>query len=74
MLGIASLQAVEKLKAMCKVPEQILCPHERRTRVIPSDSALVEDPVAELQRESLVHPWTPEEKRIFQEKFTQFPK
>ncbi len=57
-----------------QVPPQILCPYERAAQRYICHNALVEDPVEYLRQERLIKPWTPEEKRIFNEKFLQHPK
>lgn len=74
MQVINALQAVEKLKTLCKLPPMLLDERDRASRVLPSDCALVEDPVAELKAQALVNIWTPEERRIFVDKFQQYPK
>jgi hypothetical protein len=74
MQVISALQAVEKLKTLCRLPAMILDEREREARVLPSDCALVEDPVGELKQQALVNIWTPEERRIFVDKFQQYPK
>jgi nuclear receptor co-repressor 1 len=56
------------------VPPQLLCPHERAARRYINRNALVDDPVALLEEEKRQRPWTPEERRIFNEKFLQHPK
>lgn len=47
---------------------------ERAARRFASRNALVEDPVAALQAERETAAWTPAERRIFLDKFLQFPK
>lgn len=74
MQVISALQAVEKLKTLCKLPPMLLDERDRASRVLPSDCALIEDPVAELKAQSLINIWTPEERRIFVDKFQQYPK
>mmetsp|Transcript_2863 Transcript_2863/g.8019 ORF Transcript_2863/g.8019 Transcript_2863/m.8019 type:complete len:2412 (+) Transcript_2863:312-7547(+) len=74
MQVITQLQAIEKLKTLVKAPPQMLCEKEKQSRALLTDSMLVEDPVAELEREQLVKMWTPEEKKLFLEKFQQYPK
>lgn len=52
----------------------ILDPRDRLFSMFESTNGLVEDPKAELEAEDLVKIWTPDEKRIFMEKFLLFPK
>ncbi len=60
---------------MCaQVPPQVLCPYERAARRFVCRNARVEDPVELLKQERQLRPWTPEEKRIFNEKFLVHPK
>ena len=60
---------------MCaQVPPQILCPYERAARRFICHNARVDDPVELLRQERQLRPWTPEEKRIFNEKFLAHPK
>jgi len=60
---------------MCtQVPAQILCPQERAAKCYINCNARVDDPVEWLRQERLLKPWTPEEKRIFNEKFLVHPK
>jgi hypothetical protein len=60
---------------MCaQVPPQVLCPFERAARRYICRNARVADPVELLRQEHLLRPWTPEEKRIFNEKFLAHPK
>lgn len=49
-------------------------PRERAARRFVSRNALVEDPVAALAAERETAAWTPAERRIFLDKFLQFPK
>lgn len=74
MQVISQLQAVEQLKTLVKLPNQIIDPSEKRSQILPSDNGLVDDPVADLQLAKLREQWTPAECRIFLEKFQQFPK
>lgn len=60
---------------MCvQVPAQILCPQERAAKCYINCNARVDDPVELLHQERQLRPWTPEEKRIFNEKFLVHPK
>jgi len=56
------------------VPPQLLCPHERAWQRFDTCNALVPDPAAALAAEERERPWSPEEKRVFNEKFLAFPK
>ncbi|BDA48420.1 probable nuclear receptor corepressor 1 at N-terminal half [Coccomyxa sp. Obi] len=71
---VLQLQAVERMKEMVQVPPQILCPYERAAQRYICHNARVDDPVEYLRQERQIRPWTPEEKRIFNEKFLQHPK
>jgi len=71
---INKLQALERLKNMVKLPPQLIDEKEREARAIASDCGLVEDPVTELEAFKLANIWTPEERKIFVDKFQQFPK
>jgi len=57
-----------------QVPPQLLCPHERAWQRFDTTNALVPDPAAALAAEERERPWSPEEKRVFNEKFLAFPK
>jgi hypothetical protein len=60
---------------MCpQVPAQVLCPFERAAMRYINKNARVDDPVEALAEEKRQRPWTPEEKRVFNEKFLQHPK
>ena len=52
----------------------MLDPHERKWSRFVSSNGLVQDAAAELEAEELVRPWGADEKRIFMDKFLQFPK
>ncbi|KAK9836331.1 hypothetical protein WJX81_006307 [Elliptochloris bilobata] len=71
---VLQLQAVERMKDMCKIPSQLLCPHERASQRFDSANALVADPVAAREAEERERPWAPDEKRVFNEKFLAFGK
>ena len=60
--------------AVCQVPSQLLDPAERAAQLFINTNARVDDPVAELAAEQALRPWTPEEKRVFNEKFLAHPK
>ena len=61
-------------RAGAQVPPQLLCPHERAWQRFDTTNALVPDPAAALAAEERERPWSPEEKRVFNEKFLAFPK
>eukprot|EP00775_Hariotina_reticulata_P006146 gene6146-6383_t len=67
-------RAVEDLKHMSVLPQQLLDPWQKRWAGFASNNGLVEDPLRELQEDKTGLDWTPEERRIFMEKFLQFPK
>ncbi|KAH9310124.1 hypothetical protein KI387_038035, partial [Taxus chinensis] len=57
-----------------KMPSQIVDEKERIIQRFVSNNALIEDPVAFEQERKTINPWSPEEKRIFLEKFFLFNK
>ena len=56
------------------MPNQVIDPAERAARRFISTNARVDDPVALLAEEAAARPWTPEERRLFNEKFLAHPK
>ena len=68
-------QAAQSLHLQClEMHDQVLDDEQRRNSMFPTDNALVEDPVALLAYEASLRPWTPEEKRIFMDKYLAYPK
>lgn len=57
-----------------EIPDQIVDEAARKAECFPSENGRVEDPVALLEEEDSQRPWTPEEKRIFMDKFLAYPK
>lgn len=57
-----------------QLPAEILDDYERKRSIFDTANSLVPDPVAQVEKERLIEPWTDEEKRIFMEKFLQYPK
>jgi hypothetical protein len=73
-LLIRQLQNRERLKTLTKLPAMVLDPEEKRLAVFRTRNALVEDPYGEMEQLKKVRPWTPEEKKIFHEKFASYGK
>jgi hypothetical protein len=67
-------RAVEDLKHMSVLPQQFQDAWQARWAGFASNNGLVEDPKRELAVDKVGLDWTAEEKRIFMEKFLQFPK
>jgi hypothetical protein len=65
---------MERLKQMSTLPTQLVDPLDARWRTFLSDTSLVADPEAEVQGDWLGKNWSQEEKRVFMEKFLQYPK
>lgn len=68
------LQGMERLKQLCNLPGQLMDPLDVRWRTFLSENALVADPEAELAGDWLGKNWSQDEKRIFMDKYLQFPK
>jgi hypothetical protein len=67
-------RAVEDLKRMSVLPQQFQDAWQARWAGFASNNGLVEDPKRELAEDKVGLDWTAEEKRIFMERFLQFPK
>lgn len=65
---------MERLKQLCSLPGQFMDHHDARWSTFLSDNALVADPEAELAGDWLGKNWSQEEKRIFMDKYLQYPK
>jgi len=70
---IEHLAQVEYLKKLIKIPD-MLTEAEKRTVIFPSRNGLRTDPVADLERDRVVRPWTAEETEVFIEKYLEYPK
>ena len=57
-----------------QVDSQMLDPSDLKWSRFVSTNGRVADAAAELEEEELVRPWSPEEKRIFNDKFLLYPK
>ncbi len=62
------------LPPLPQCPAMHLDGRQRAAQVFLSRNALVEDPVGALQAERDIAAWTPAERRVFLDKFLQFPK
>jgi len=74
---IHRLQAAEKMKTLTRVPNMILLDsEERRWRRFDTKNGLItsEEAENEMEEEKIRNIWTPRERRIFLEKYQQFPK
>ena len=71
--AINRLAAVERMKTLVKIPD-MLSEEEKRAIRFPSKNGLRRDPVADLQADRDLRPWTQEERDIFIEKYMEFPK
>jgi hypothetical protein len=65
---------MERLKQLCSLPGQLMDHMDARWSTFLSDNALVADPEAELAGDWLGKNWSQEEKRIFMDKYLQYPK
>ncbi|KAK9815578.1 hypothetical protein WJX72_006161 [[Myrmecia] bisecta] len=71
---VSQLQAIDRMKTMVQIPPLILDARERDQRRFITTNCRVPDPVAVLKEEAASRPWSTEEKRIFMDRFLQFPK
>ena len=74
---IHRLQAAEKMKTLTRVPNMILlASEERRWRKFDTKNGLItsEEADNEMEEEKIRNIWSPRERRIFLEKYQQFPK
>ena len=74
---IHRLQAAEKMKTLTRVPNMILlASEERRWRKFDTKNGLItsEEAENEMEEEKIRNIWSPRERRIFLEKYQQFPK
>lgn len=69
---LLQFRAVERMRTMTRCPTMAVCAWERARYV--DRNARVLDPVADIETEARIRPWTTEEKAIFMDRFLQFPK
>ena len=58
-----------KERGFLRMPSMVLGKHQRKHHNFETNNALVEDPVAAEQERKIMNPWSPEEKKIFLEKY-----
>jgi hypothetical protein len=75
-MAIATLQSVESVKSMTKLPTQIVLAERaaRWTKEYRDWNRLVSDPLAEFEMDEVVRPWSQREKDIFAERFLLYHK
>ncbi|XP_071179529.1 nuclear receptor corepressor 1-like isoform X3 [Mytilus edulis] len=62
-----------KMRSLAVIPPMMLDARQRSLRYY-NNNGLVEDPMSEWKDRKLINIWTPEEKRIFKERYLQHPK
>ncbi|XP_024517706.1 uncharacterized protein LOC9660995 isoform X1 [Selaginella moellendorffii] len=67
-------EPVRQYRETERMPSMILCQGERSAQYIVQSNRRVEDPIEFEQERKSINPWTPEEKKLFLDKFALFYK
>lgn len=71
---LLQLTAVERMHTMIRCPTMLVSAWEREGMRYVDRNARVLDPVVDIEAEACIRVWTADEKRMFMDKFLQFPK
>ena len=71
---LQQLAAQERLRTLVRLPPQLVTEQEKEASRFETRNGLIRDPIQEERDRKRTRPWTAREKKIFADKYLQFPK